>query len=143
MQKFKTFTENQKKEIVAICKEISSKSEQSRHEGILSLEENIEDLLTEYPTKNGKFFFSLLRMVVDGIDGTIISEIADNYFESSAENDFEKLMFRLIKTGVLSIQSGENPYVIQRKLLSFVGFDDEADFCAKTGFAKWGEYYGW
>ena len=84
--------------------------------------------------------FALFRLMVDGIEGKNIAEVADNYIASSASDDFDNFAFTLIKKGVLSIQYGENPRVLQLLCLSYVGFDDEDWFCEQTGFAHWTEY---
>ena len=70
------------------------------------------------------FHNTLLRMVVDGVDGRIISLVADNYIASSCDNDFETLAFNIIKTGVLNIQEGTNPDIQKEILISMLGLQN-------------------
>ena len=139
LAKFSTFTEEQKKEIVEICRTLVALSNKARREGILALEDSLDDQLTG-ANKNERLMFALFRLMVDGIEGKNIAEVADNYIASSASDDFDNFAFTLIKKGVLSIQYGENPRVLQLLCLSYVGFDDEDWFCEQTGFAHWTEY---
>ncbi|MBR4373032.1 MAG: hypothetical protein IKP49_01540 [Treponema sp.] len=139
--KYKTLTAEQKAEIAELCKEIVKLSVQARHEGLLALDEKISDAeaaFKEIP-KSKKFFFVLLRLIVDGTNEDSLSIIVDNLLDSSADDDFEKLAFTLAKTGALAFQRGDNPFLVERLLLSILGFDAEEEICAATGFKRWNE----
>ncbi len=137
--KFSTFTEEQKNEIVMLCKNLFDYSNKARREGILALEESLDEMM-ENANKNKRLMFALMRLMVDGIPSESIAQIADNYMESSASDDFDCFAFSIIKKGVLALQAGENPRTMQLYFLSCVGFDSEDWFCEKTGFAHWNEY---
>ena len=139
--KYKNLTAEQKAEIADLCKGIVELSVQARHEGLLALDEKISDAETAFNEipKSKKFFFVLLRLIVDGTNEDSLSIIADNLIESSADDDFEKLSFTLAKTGAISLQRGDNPFVMERLFLSILGFDAEEEICAATGFKRWNE----
>lgn len=134
MVKFNDFTEEQKNELAEICKILYESSNRARREGILALEDGIDSFTEKLPGMNGIFLTKLMRYVVDGTDGVVISQIADNYIASSCENDYEKLCFTLLKSGVLSIQCGDNPRILTELLISRIGLAGEEDFRKRTGF---------
>jgi len=75
-------------------------NEKARREGLLSLEEEIEDLDDEY-------FKMGLRFIVDGISSQIIDEIFSNYI--AFEKDEDEHRFKTIKKrALLGIQEGMN-----------------------------------
>ena len=86
-------------------------------QGLLSLEDEIEDLDEE-------FFKQGLRFVVDGTNTAIIDEILSNkiIFEKS------KYAYRyktIQKRAVLGIQAGLNSYILIHILLSYAGLKQE------------------
>lgn len=136
---YTSLVQAEKDEVAKICKTMKALSERARREGVLALEDGIEDIESLFSGKNGIFMQKLLRFVIDGHDGAIITQIADNYTETSCHTDFEKLCFLLMKRGVLGIQAGENPHTLAEILVSYIGLDGEAEFREKTGF----EENGW
>lgn len=66
------------------------------------------------------FHNTLLRMMVDGVDGKNLSLVADNYIAASCDNDFETLAFNVIKTGVINIQEGNSPDIQKTILISML-----------------------
>ena len=139
--KYTHLTSEQKAEVADICKRLVEISETARREGLLALDEMAEEILESVPTKNGRLLNALLRLVIDGTDESVVSGIADNFIDSSADNDFDILSFIVIKRGVLSLQRGDNPFIMQRIFLSIAGFDAEEEFCKATGFKSWKENY--
>ena len=135
-EKFSTFTVEQKKEAAQICKIIVELSTKARREGIRALESDMDGLFAD-GNKDKRFMFALLRLLVDGQNLELIEEIADNFADSSASDDFERFVFAVVKRGVHAISLGENPHVLARVFLSYVGFDDEDWFCCETGFGHW------
>jgi len=84
----------------------------ARREGLLSLEDELEDIDYEF-IKNG------LRLVVDGTDSAIISDICSNNINMQQDENY--IRFLLIqKEAILSIQSGENPNFLAHKLISYL-----------------------
>jgi len=84
----------------------------TRREGLLSLEDELEDLDDEY-IKEG------LRLVVDGTAGEIIDTILTNKAGLEQDENRRRLI-TIIKEAVLDIQRGDNPGFLAHKLLSFL-----------------------
>lgn len=95
---------------------IEEKGNQARREGILALEDNIDEI-------ENSFFAEMLRYVVDGNDGEIISAIAINLISTTDCSDFEKLKMQIAANGALGIQEGLNPRILTGMLLSMFGTD--------------------
>jgi flagellar motor component MotA len=88
-------------------------NEKTRREGILALEEELE-----YMGKTD-FFKYALGLVVDGVDGSIIREILNNFVER--EHDPYKKMLKQVQTeAAVCIQNGENPSHLPLRLYSMV-----------------------
>lgn len=139
MIKYKDFSEEQKNEFASMGKRLVELSVRSRREGILALEDGLEEIKTEIPTKGGYLLFILIRLMVDGNEDFVISDIADNCAAASGENAFDEFLFKMVKEGVLSIQRGDNPRVLEMRLLSYAGFDCEEDFCKRSGLHSWND----
>lgn len=98
----------------------------ARSKGLLALEEKVKRGEYAYP--------ELLRigieLVVDGTDPAIIKDIFANYLLSSALTNQEFLENMLVCQGILAIQDGENPNIVQERLCAFFGIDFRTDFQA-------------
>lgn len=99
--------------LIATIKTILHLSGVSRREGLLSLEEKAESL--------DKDLKSMIMLIVDGTFPDLVEEISlIHYFANGAMNEEERLIYLMKLVGSLSIQQGENPRVIEAKLLSFL-----------------------
>ncbi|AEF85913.1 leucine Rich Repeat domain protein [Treponema primitia ZAS-2] len=87
-------------------------SKKARREGLLALEEEIEDIHDEY-------FKTGLLLVVDGTDAEIIRPILTNYLERE-HNHYRKILRRLELEGILGIQAGDSPTILSITLNSIV-----------------------
>jgi flagellar motor component MotA len=107
VQEFKNRFEELKVQIIGF-------STQSRREGILALEYPCSQLEEkDYLLKIG------LQRTVDGCEPDYIKEIYENIqFANPKYGLAEKILFRLVVQGVLGIQCGENPTVLEWKLNS-------------------------
>jgi len=85
-------------------------SEKARREGLLALEEELEDLDNEFLKKG-------MRLVVDGTDAEIIERIMSNGIRLEQDEETRRLK-ALMMEGVLAIQRGDNPNIIKQLLLS-------------------------
>ena len=130
---YSSLSEEEQKEIFELIRKCVELSEQARREGILALEDGLNDLPKQVKGKCGLYIQLLLRLVVDGTDGEAIRFIGDNYIVSSCETDFERLSFCVIEEGVLSIQCGDNPRILAHKLLSFTGHLDAEKYLPELG----------
>ena len=136
MVQYTMLNESEKGTLAGICRKLVALGEKSRRCGLLALEESLDDLAVELGDKNGKCIRKLLRLVIDGNPAETIQTIADNYTQSSCENEFEVLCFAVIKAGVCAIQAGEHPTLLAEILISYIGFDGEEDFRKRTGFVE-------
>jgi flagellar motor component MotA len=99
-------------------------SEKSRREGLLALEEFLE-------SKEDKLYkkcvFEVgIRLVIDGTDCSFIDKILTNIINLETDSD-KKMLKNIEKEAVLSIQAGDNQYLMSLLLHSYVDFDfDEA-----------------
>jgi len=54
----------------------------------------------------------MLTYVIDGVDSTIIRQIGENYLFYDDADSFERFTLDMGLTGVLLIQSGDNPWIL-------------------------------
>jgi hypothetical protein len=109
----------------AILKEALYFSEKARREGILQL----EDLLDENREKNRDIFMYGLRFMVDGTDGEVIDKILSNIVNQE-EDEYIRLLKTIQKEAILSIQRGENTRILYSILSSYTDIiysDEEID----------------
>lgn len=110
-------TEKEKYLCIRTVKRIMELTNIARTQGILALENEIEE--------NGESDLPLLKigiaLVVDGTDPEIVETILKNYLLSSEFTNQEFLENMLVYQGVLAIQMGENPRMIQEKLYALFG----------------------
>ena len=122
LPRFDKLSEKQKKEILDLCVSLVLSSDKARREGILALDEDVYNLEQASSLDKYKLFQNtLMRMMVDGVDGKNLSLVADNYIATSCDNDFETLAFNVIKTGVINIQVGNSPDIQKTILISMLG----------------------
>lgn len=87
-------------------------SDKARRQGLLSLEEDIVNL-------ESRFFQRGLQLVVDGTDPEIIKQILELQIFSRGYRGKELLESCIIYEGVLAIQQGYNPRIVEEILHSF------------------------
>ena len=122
--KFETLTEARK--LFGMCKVMVDFSEKARREGILALDEGIDDNSGIYADLHGMlwdYFKVLMRLVVDGTDPSVIENIATYLVSTTNANNDVLLTMMVISEGVLSIQAGDNPRILTERLLSMLGWD--------------------
>ena len=99
--------------IIPLTKTLISFSERARREGLLALEDDLEEV--EDP-----FLREAIQLVVDGTDPEIIEEILRSKM-LAPELKGASLLKRMICTaGTLSIQAGDNPRVLALKLAGYL-----------------------
>jgi hypothetical protein len=89
----------------------------ARREGLLALEETVNKPGTD------PFLKVAVNFIIDGIDSELVKEILKTIMETEQYTGFELLKNTIIIEGVLSVQAGENPILIRRKLPAFLGLD--------------------
>jgi len=94
------------KALYAVFVRAMADSEKARREGLLALEESIDD--DKVPNRD--IFEYGMRFVVDGTDPSDIDKILSNIVKQ--EKDERRLLLKTIqKEAVLSIQKGDNPRI--------------------------------
>ena len=82
-------------------------AEGARREGILALETYAEKM-------DDPFMRSAFRLAVDGTEPDLIMDILETWLQS-LENEYKRKHQKVIE-GIMSIQSGDNPRIVEHKL---------------------------
>ena len=118
-QKEKHLTEEEKREnnllLLDAIDQIVYLSNVGRKEGLLALEESVYQM-DEYKDNIKK----MVLYICDAYAPELIEEMTLMRYMVKAPKDYEGLKMLLQLNGVLSVQMGENPRVIEEKLLSMV-----------------------
>ncbi|GHV91074.1 hypothetical protein AGMMS50268_15770 [Spirochaetia bacterium] len=93
-------------------------SNKARREGLLALEEDVDEI------RGDDIFHIGLSFVVDGTDTEIIHDILSNLIEHETDH-YKKILKRIIMESVLSIQAGDNPLCIILKLNSMANIKND------------------
>ncbi|GHV51631.1 hypothetical protein AGMMS49579_07360 [Spirochaetia bacterium] len=93
-------------------------SNRSRREGLLSLEENLEEI------RRDDIYHIGLYLVVEGTDTSIIDDILSNLIEHETDH-YKKTLKRIILEAVLSIQAGDNTLCTILKLNSMANIKND------------------
>lgn len=89
----------------------------ARYEGLLALEEAVIDIPLEAQEEELK---QLIILLVDGTDPEVIQGIGLARYYSSLYTDYQALRYFIYLEGVLSIQAGDNPRILEEKLKVFL-----------------------
>jgi flagellar motor component MotA len=122
-------TEDFAKEYHKIVERAVFCSEKSRREGLLALDE----LIDENKCNQRDIMELGLRLVVDGTDAQVVDRILSNIVNLEEDNDQKKLKI-VQKEAVLSIQAGDNIRILVLLLNSHVniGIEDAMKIFNKT-----------
>ena len=124
--KYADLSEAQKTEFLELAEILVACSTKGRNEGLLAIDEYVSALKTE--TKGRLFLKKMLTYVVDS---TIIRQIGENFLQHDTADSFERLTLDMVLTGVLSIQLGDNPWILMEKIASFTGIVESGKFIEK------------
>lgn len=111
----------QKNAFVPLIEELIQLSDKARKEGLLNLEEDKNKLKDPY-------FKMGLQLIIDGTDPELVEEILERviyYSNPTTERAFE---YCIIRTGILAIQSGNNPHLLQHQLYAYLGMEYIEDY---------------
>lgn len=133
MNLFKTLphvTESDSEHLFAVADFFIALAKQSRREGILVLEEHLDENTQKFtfegktlpftPTENW-LFSTLLQLVLDGADCEFVQDIALYSLATCDETDGGRLALILGAEGIRAIQQGENPYLIYVRFIAMMG----------------------
>lgn len=96
---------------------IAELSNVARKEGLLALESmafRLEDAM------GYQYLKMMITLVVDGMEPEIIEEMCTAKYFATGLEAYEALQYMIFMYGTLSIQQGENPYIIEQKMLTLV-----------------------
>ncbi|MDR2583581.1 MAG: DUF4116 domain-containing protein [Fibromonadaceae bacterium] len=129
-----------KKEYERIHFRICLFAQMCRNEGLLSVKNCIDK---EKAALGNPLDYSLL-MALDGMDRAVIEKYLDSWIEANSSSHceyYDKILFSVIKNGVLSIQSGLNPHITAKLITAPVPMELMPDW---TEFYPEGvKQYGW
>ena len=106
-------------------------ADKSQQEGLLSLENEIEDIADE-------FFKQGLRLVVDGTAPRLIDEIMTNRI-ANEKDKYTRILKTVQKRAVLGIQAGESFRVFYNVLKSIPPLTEKEDAQISTALSGVGE----
>ena len=99
--------------LLEAVKRIKELNNIARREGLLALEEAV---VTDKSIPVENFLRQFIILIVDGTDESDVSNMGWARYYSSLVTDYEALRCLLYLEGVLSIQAGNNPRVLEEKL---------------------------
>ena len=82
-------------------------AEIARREGIMTLENMVQ-------SPGDKFLTTAVRLAVDGTEPELVQAILSTWMESLLHE--QKVKYRKVLEGIKSIQSGDNPHIVEQKL---------------------------
>ena len=103
-----------RKSLLPLSAKFVALSEKSRRDGLLSLEEDMSEL----PDSLMK---DALRLVIDGTDSSQLEQLMLSTVYASSHRGRQLLEDMLVCTGVLAIQQGHSPLMVEMMLSPFVG----------------------
>ncbi len=104
-----------KEECLDLITTFTSLADKARKQGILALEDEIDDLPPMFLLRKG------LQLAIDGTEPEMIRTILERYILVGNYKGKELLKRVIILEGVLSIQAGDNPSIIHLLLGPFFG----------------------
>ena len=110
-----TLAEIQNDEIMVLnaMDKITELSQLARREGLLALEDAVWNIPLESEEEELR---QLIMLLVDGTEPTLLEGIGMARYYTSLHTDYRALKSFLYLEGVLSIQEGENPRILEEKL---------------------------
>lgn len=97
----------------------------ARKEGLLALEEAAYGFENLY---NGKYLKAMILLIVDGTSPDLVEEISTARYFAANLSSYEALHYLIMMFGSLAIQAGENPRVIEEKLLALLPTEVETAY---------------
>ncbi len=108
-------TGQKKQSLLSTFNKILDLAQYARKEGVLALEERIFELKVQ--DKNEEELSRMITLVIDGSDPNLIWDICLSRYFSAGLTDYEGLRYLMSLQGALAIQDGDNPYVVENKLI--------------------------
>lgn len=118
---------DEKRECLKLMELIVSLSKKAHMQGLLSLESEIND-------KHPFLLRKGIELMLYGIEPIVLQEMLDSYISAESYSGKELLSRIIIRSGILSIQMGEYPWIVRERLSSYFGeeFTEEISKCFGT-----------
>ena len=116
MRKYIECSNEEKLTCLPLIEEIAGLAQKARNEGVLSLEDLIPDI-GDYLLKTG------LSLLVDGAETEILKGVLGDLIVTSDKTGVDLLRQMIIRDGVLALEAGLRPEIIQIKLTAMLGED--------------------
>ncbi len=100
-----------------LIKEIVGLSEKARREGLIVLDDTVSELSTPLLRMG-------IMMICDGIEPESIMTAMENTMLTAEKPAIEFLQDLIIIEGIIGIQSGQNPRVLEFMLKALLGIDE-------------------
>lgn len=114
-----------RKDLFRAIDAILSMSYIARREGLLALEETANEMTDD---NFQGYLKDLVLYVVDGTDPEFVRELGFMRYFASNMSDYEGLIFLIYLEGMLAVQAGENPRIIEEKMKCMLPKKYVADF---------------
>ena len=122
-------SEEEKRQCMALVAQIVSMANKAKRNGLLSLVQEAEEA-THFLLRKG------LQLVLEGVQPKLVKTTLEYYILSGRHTGKDLLERCIIMEGVLAIQNGVNPQIIQELLLSLFGEKGYARYEAEFGDGK-------
>ena len=113
LQESEEFVKENEEMLLEAVKRIKELNNIARREGLLALEEAV---ITDRSIPVENFLRQFIILIVDGTDEADVSNMGWCRYYSSLVTDYEALRYLIYLEGVLSLQAGNNPRVLEEKL---------------------------
>jgi hypothetical protein len=119
----------EKKECMALVAELCSMANKAKRNGLLSLVQEADET-SHFLLRKG------LQLVLEGVNPQMVEKTLQYYILSGKYHGKELLMRCIIMEGILAIQNGVNPTIIQELLLSLFGERSYENYESEFGDGK-------
>ena len=110
------FSGVQKDALIPLIEALISFSDKTRKQGLLSLEDDLSMVKDPF-LKMG------LQLIIDGTDPELVEEILERIILFSNATTERILEYCIMRTGILGIQTGNNPHLLHHQLYAYIGLE--------------------
>lgn len=129
---------DKKKRLMDTFNKIIDLSLCARKEGMTAVEEKI--FLLPMTDPDIADIRDMMQLVTDGADPGLIWDICMTRYFASELTDYEGLRYLMMLQGILAIQNGDNPYVVENKLIVMLPEDLRVEYESSAGDENSGLY---
>ena len=122
-------SKGEKRQCMALIAQIVSMANKAKRNGLLSLVQDAEEA-SNFLLRKG------LQLVLEGVQPHLVKTTLEYYILSGSYTGKDLLERCIIMEGILAIQNGVNPQIIQELLVSLFGEEDQATYEAQFGDGK-------